>query len=185
MAFAIVQLRNIVEIVPEKWLVLDSNGNLVVMWLPKNLTILQRDPNSVQVLSGEDKWKAGQEMVKRRGTPTYIDAENECRVMEAESSGAELSDSADNRPITRKMPVNAAPTHHAKIPSFNLPNKLLSTPPSTVTMAARKLISQQSPSAVNNGSQPLFTIQESLAAVDNGSQALSQSLFGTHNHWPP
>lgn len=146
MPFAIVEYRSELTTVPEKWLIADSSGNTQVYWPPaRAISALQKRENTEPVLSGDDEWIPGPEIVKRTGIATFELAEKDLTRMEQYSTTETESSGNEGGIVTRAASaskVHQASSQKPKTPIFTIPSHLqLGSAPSQIgnTKAARKL----------------------------------------------
>lgn len=182
MAFAIVQNRNFLEIVPENWL-LQNEANTIVFWPPTNWTILQRDASTAPSFASDLLWKAGSEYVKRRGIRSYAEAEAICQKMKTVISESEASDNSldQHQYFTRQSLVTPSSTQSQKVPTFNVPQNVLGIVPASAvsSKAARKLIYQENVPhlSIDDNNEPSETaIQTTVNNQDTGLDSPSRFL---------
>lgn len=136
--FTIVQKGKSLCIVPENWIVLE-NGVENVIWPRENSAILVKCAESQPALDGPGKWcNKGKYTVKRRNIPSWKMASKELKQMIAKSDTEE--DAPISKIVTRgnQYRNRKLMSASATVPTFNLPDKIFATPPTT--KAAKKIV---------------------------------------------
>lgn len=107
---------------PQKWVIVNEKGVEVIYWPKKNQSLLQNDPDSEPVLTGENKWLIVKDTIKRRGLNTKEEAEQEMKHMMAQTQTEEDgddSDEGDSGSIRQKLQTNTMKeTNNSQIPKF-------------------------------------------------------------------
>ncbi|KAF5278532.1 hypothetical protein FQR65_LT15645 [Abscondita terminalis] len=149
-SFAIVQRRKQLAIVPENWIITED-GSAVVLWLPNNLSTLQKNASSVPVLESPEKWKiVGVYVVKRRRIADYVVAEEILEDMISNSDTDNNGGSVVNQHTraTRSRRNSVKKVSSTVIPSYELDENDFHAPPTTNT--ATKVITNLDSSVLSS-----------------------------------